>query len=109
MASRMGLAQNGLMNIVESHDHLGRGEPIEDADIVSATGRSSIDDVVLDEEVIGAAESRRERPFEITRNIPRAFSPVVEIESIEAREIQDAMVQNATNTSPKGDHLVIRV
>ena len=108
MASGMSLAQNRLGDIVESNHHLCSRESIENPGAVWAAAHIPIDDVVLDVEIIGAAESRWEGPFEVPHPIPRASSPVVEVESVGAREIQNAMIHQTKDPATEEDHLVIR-
>src|SRR5437016_830414 len=93
MASGMSFTQDRLRDIVESNHHLCGREPIENTSAIGAARNIPVDDVVLDVEVIGAAEIGRQRPFEVPHPIPRgALSPVVEVESVSSREIQDAMI-----------------
>ena len=104
----MSLAQGSLGDIVKPQNHLCRCYSVKNAGVVYTTRRVSIDDIVLDVEIIGAAESRWEGPFEVPHPVTRAASPVVEIESVGAREIQNAMIHHTKDPATEEDHLVIR-
>src|SRR5262245_41099153 len=108
MTSGMSLAQDGLRDTIEPHNHPGCAESIENPSAVWAAAHIPVDDVVFDVEIIGAAESRWEGPFEVPHPIPRALSPVIEVKSVGAREIQNAMIHHTKDPATELDHLVIR-
>ncbi len=108
MASGMSFTQDGLRDIIESHDNPGCGISIENPSAVCAEVWDSVDDIVLDIEIIGAPESRWEGPFEVPHPIPRALSPVVEVESVGAREIQNAMIHHTKDPATKANHMGVR-